>query len=210
MLYTIYQVTHLESGKVYIGKHQTLNLEDGYLGSGQLIRRAVKKHGRKAFDKKILHVYETEADMNAKEAELVTEEFCLRESTYNLCPGGQGGWGYLNSNDGILLRRLSIEKWAKSGRDKRWIDISPESLKHFKDQCSDRAKKTGLGKSRHWVGKTHSADTRKQMSVLKKNKYTGDKNSQYGSMWITDGSISKKISKGELIPEGWVRGRKMS
>lgn len=98
MLYTVYQITHRESGKVYIGKHQTLDPNDGYLGSGKLIRRAVKKHGREAFDKKVLYVCETEAEMNAKEAEMVTEGFCSREDTYNLCPGGNGGWGYVNAN----------------------------------------------------------------------------------------------------------------
>lgn len=27
-------------------------------------------------------------------------------------------------------------------------------------------------------------------------------------MWITDGINSKKIKKEELIPEGWIKGRK--
>lgn len=88
MLYTIYRVTHLESGKYYIGKHQTENPNDGYMGSGQLIRRSVKKHGVKSFKKEVIHFFETEEEMNAKEAELVTEEFCARKDTYNLCPGG--------------------------------------------------------------------------------------------------------------------------
>lgn len=38
--------------------------------------------------------------MRAKEAELVTEEFCLRKDTYNLVIGG-GGFNYIN-NSGIV------------------------------------------------------------------------------------------------------------
>lgn len=38
--------------------------------------------------------------------------------------------------------------------------------------------------------------------------YTEERNSQYGSFWITDGSVNKKwsVSKGD-IPEGFRRGR---
>jgi hypothetical protein len=32
MLYTIYKTTNLVNGKFYLGRHKTLNLEDGYLG----------------------------------------------------------------------------------------------------------------------------------------------------------------------------------
>ncbi len=209
MLYTVYQITHQESGKVYIGKHQTLDPNDGYLGSGKLIKNAVKKHGLSAFTKEVLHVFETEPEMNAKEAELVTEEFCARDDTYNLCPGGQGGWGYLNSEEGVAKRKAAIDKWALHGRARRWTDVSSEDLESFRLASSIRAKRTGLGKSNHWNGRIHSAETKAKMSEAKKAKYIGGQNSQYGSMWTTDGVSSKKISKGESIPEGWVRGRKM-
>ncbi len=35
----------------------------------------------------------------------------------------------------------------------------------------------------------------------------GSGNTQYGMMWITDGSINKKIPKDEDIPSGWQKGR---
>lgn len=34
------------NGKVYVGKHQTKDLDDTYLGSGKYLNRAIKKHGR--------------------------------------------------------------------------------------------------------------------------------------------------------------------
>jgi hypothetical protein len=42
------------------------------------------------------------------------------------------------------------------------------------------------------------------MSILQ----TGKLNSQFGKIWITNGSIDKKIYKTEPIDDGWMRGRK--
>lgn len=65
-LYVLYS-----NGKTYTGKHQTDNLDDGYMGSGKLIRRAIAKYGAENFTKEILHAFENEEEMNAKEKELV-------------------------------------------------------------------------------------------------------------------------------------------
>lgn len=89
---TIYQVTHNPTGKVYIGCHQTDDLNDDYMGSGIHITRAIRKFGKDQFSKQILHVFNTPEEMYSKEAELVNEEFVLRDDTYNVALGGKGGW----------------------------------------------------------------------------------------------------------------------
>lgn len=197
MLYTVYQVTHRESGKVYIGKHQTLNVADGYMGSGKWIKAAIKKHGVEAFSKEVLYVFETEAEMNAKEAELVTEEFCLREDTYNLCNGGNGGFSHINrSRSEIEYKRI-----GKLGGQAGTVKKAPHSRKtmlrlHFE------------GKLKHdsfgMLGKKHPDISKEKMSQSNK----GSGNSQYGSVWINNGFESKK-SKKDNIPIGWILGRKI-
>ena len=91
MKYTIYQITNKLNGKIYIGKHQTKNINDGYFGSGVALKEAVKKYGKEPFEKEILFVFDTEEEMNAKERELITEDFVKRKDTYNLGVGGEGG-----------------------------------------------------------------------------------------------------------------------
>lgn len=52
--YFLYITTNLVNGKYYKGQHSTDDLFDGYLGSGVLFRRALKKYGRKAFKRQIV------------------------------------------------------------------------------------------------------------------------------------------------------------
>jgi hypothetical protein len=62
-----------------------------------------------------------------------------------------------------------------------------------------------------WNGKTHSIDSRNKMSE-KASLRNGDRNSSFGSCWITKNGINKKIKKDLLqlfINNGWVKGRVM-
>lgn len=71
--------------------HSTNNLEDGYLGSGKLLQKAIKKYGKHNFKREILHKLDTFEEMVTKEKEIVTEEYLKSKNTYNLCQGGRGG-----------------------------------------------------------------------------------------------------------------------
>lgn len=94
--YYIYQITNLVNGKVYVGVHKTKNLDDGYMGSGKIIRRAILKHGIENFKKDILEFFDTPERMYSREKEIVTEEFLARSDVYNLRRGGTGGFDYIN------------------------------------------------------------------------------------------------------------------
>ena len=50
----IYKTTNLLSGKYYIGMHSTDDLNDGYLGSGTLLRRSLNKYGKENHSIEIL------------------------------------------------------------------------------------------------------------------------------------------------------------
>lgn len=52
--YLVYQTTNLLNGKIYIGQHQTDNLNDGYIGSGVELNLDIEKFGRDNFKREII------------------------------------------------------------------------------------------------------------------------------------------------------------
>jgi len=215
MFYTVYQIINTLNDKIYIGKHQTKDLNDGYMGSGKHLRRAIDKYGIKNFSKEILFQFDNEADMNAKEAELVTEEFCLREDTYNLCPGGKGGWGYNNTMDGQKLREHSYKNWSSAGTASFIKNFNTnEELRMRHSKHLENIRLVGLEKIKEthpngtFYGKMHTSETRAKIGLANSANQIGNKNSQFGTMWITNGKENKKIKKDlGVIPEGWYKGR---
>lgn len=90
MKFIVYKITNKVNGKIYVGAHATKNLDDGYMGSGKAIKRAIDKYGDSGFTKEILHELSSSEEMFAKEREIVNEEFVARKDTYNLVVGGFG------------------------------------------------------------------------------------------------------------------------
>jgi len=167
MHYIIYKITNKINGKIYIGKHQTKDLNDGYMGSGKRLGLAIEKYGIENFEKKILFQFDNEADMNAKEAELITEEFVKEDTNYNLCPGGKGGWGYINSEGlnlriGMIHSEESRKKMGHKGNTfRKGTKSSDETKKKLSEIMPEKLK-----------GKPKSEEHRKKISQsLKSNKH---------------------------------------
>lgn len=72
--YIVYEITDLTNGMKYIGKHKTTNINDGYMGSGRLLKQNQEIKGIENFEKKILHLCKNDkhmAEMEAMEIEKV-------------------------------------------------------------------------------------------------------------------------------------------
>lgn len=205
MFYIIYKITNIINNKIYIGKHKTHNINDSYMGSGKYLHHAIKKYGIENFNKEILFQFNNESDMNKKEKEIVTEEFCLRNDTYNICPGGNGGFTYINNqiwtNDSRKDHNIKISGLkAQNGFDRNLY----KNIYSINSQYGRKAI-TEKYPNGTFYGRSHTEDTKKKMS---KTKNAGPLNSQFGTMWITNGQENKKIKKDvDLIPEGWYKGR---
>lgn len=219
MFYTIYKTTNILNGKYYIGKHKTGKLDDGYLGSGTLLKRSIAKYGRSAFRKDILFVFDNEQEMNAKEAEIVSELFIQSDDTYNLKVGGEGGWDYNNvvnphSRDrcGIALQDMYRNNPIL---DKQRRDNLSDYMSNL-EGLDDRIRKMNkVIKSKYpegvWKGKRHKEESKKKIGDKSKIHQKGSGNSMYGTKWIysLEEKVSKRIDKESEVPEGWNIGRKI-
>lgn len=87
----IYKTTNKLSGKFYIGRHSTNDLEDGYLGSGTYLNRAIQQHGIENFEREILEFTDTFESLVELETKYVNMDLVLSEQSYNLAVGGKGG-----------------------------------------------------------------------------------------------------------------------
>lgn len=95
MYYIIYETTNLINGKKYRGAHHTKKIEDGYLGSGKALKRAIKKYGKENFKRSILKFCSDMKSMFEDEKEYVNKEWMNDKNTYNMMLGGFGGGSFL-------------------------------------------------------------------------------------------------------------------
>jgi hypothetical protein len=155
------------------------------MGSGKLLKSAIAKYGIENFVKDILHVFDDENSMNSKEREIVTEAFCLRNDTYNLCVGGQGGFSYINRN-GLSVNNFENEIVARSAR----LLANParselfKNNPHLESEWKKNISKSNKGKPGTFNGKTHNAAAKEKIRNAQVGKHVGLLNNNYGKCWI--------------------------
>ena len=217
MFYTLYKITNKINGKIYIGTHKTDNLDDGYFGSGSYLKRSIKKYGIENFTKEIMYLCRSAEEMFNMEALLVDDGFTKRKDTYNIKEGGSGGFGHINKSglnvDISKQRQINpdiIKIASKRGNDrkKELLSSDNEYKKEFSAKVSKGIEKYyDNGGSNGWSGKTHTDETKIKIGKITSQSQKGSGNSQYGTIWITDGTNNRKIKSDDTIPNGWKRGR---
>jgi len=201
----IYKITR-DDGKYYIGMHSTDSLEDGYFGSGKLITRSIKKYGVERHKKEILEFLPSRIQLKERERELVNEEILDDPRCMNLQLGGGGGWAN-NPNSLIPLRDPIIKK--KIGVLAAKTIAARRENQEYRDSYAQKISEAVTG-NQNWLGKSHTKKTKAKMSASAKGKHDGEKNSQFGTCWITNGVKAIKIKKDlldEYLKNGYQRGR---
>ena len=203
--YLIYKTTNKINNMIYVGCHITENLDDGYLGSGKYFKNALEKYGRDNFEREILFECKEEEEMYSKEEEIVDEIFVARLDTYNITLGGKSGGFYyinkygLNKQNGILGAAAYKEKIENDLEFRKEVSIKLSNSLKLYHEINENAFK----------GKRHTEDSKRKIGKANSLHQKGEGNSQYGTMWITNGVDSKRMKKEESIPEGWYKGRKI-
>lgn len=198
------------NGKIYVGKHKSARhpSENDYYGSGKQITAAIKKYGIENFKKEVLHYCSSLQEIADKEGEIVTEDFVKRPDTYNMHKGGPGGWDHYN---GSKEHSVNSRKGGIKGA-KRLNDFIAEQKANNTQWWQDwYAKVVELNRSKNCNGWINMSEEEiQQRKKLQSKNAAGNKNSQYGKIWISNVLTKevKRITINDTIPEGWVRGKK--
>lgn len=180
----------------YIGKHYG-ELNDSYLGSGKILKRAIEKYGKQFFTKEILYISKDEEENCLKEKEYIA----LYNATsnplfYNIHEGGSGGntiKGYTQQEKEDLRKKLSeINKGEKNGMYGKhhtqetkeflsyWAEFERDNSIYQTQEFRDKMSILTSGKKNGMYGKKHSEESKEKMSVNSKGKNLGEKNGMYG------------------------------
>lgn len=206
MFYTIYKITNNLNGKYYIGKHQTKDLDDGYMGSGKAIIQAIKKYNIENFSKEIIAVYTNIDDMNLAEELLIN----LSSDSYNLKKGGIGGFDYINENNlsnTLKSKKQKSEKMKSYWTEDRKTKKSNDMIKFYENNGTDVI---SLGLTKRYANNTFKTQFTKTMEIVNKS----DKKRQDASKTIKEKWKSKDFrdkmknrkprgSDGSKLKEKW-------
>lgn len=187
----IYKTTNKINGKIYIGIHSTSNLNDGYLGSGRLFLKALKKYGKDNFKREILFDLPTRGEAEKKEEIIVCEEFVKNNNNYNVALGGRSGNGLSNkgrkhtpeaiqkiiqAQTGMKLSEETRYKISKAHKGKK---LSPEVIE-----------KQRIGRNKFYQNNTathkgykHSEESKKKISEAHKgNKFSKERRVRHSEL----------------------------
>ena len=205
----IYKITCLKNNRYYIGMHSTDNLDDGYMGGGKRIKNSVKKHGKDAHRKEILEFFESRESLRQREIELVNEKLLNDPMCMNIALGGE-------SFNPILIngeKHLEISILGGIAMKNKILNDNIYAIKHRQNSSRTMKKNHEEGKIKYntFLGKNHSSETILKMKDSAKGKHEGQRNSQFGTIWIHHKEKGDKKIKSEdfhsFLLEGWERGR---
>ncbi len=194
----IYKTINLINGKIYIG--QDTKNDPNYLGSGKIIKEAIKKYGKKNFTKEIIEICNNQDELNSSEIYWIDKlESRNNEIGYNILSGGLGSTGFKQSAE-------SIEKIKENNRSENFKKImsSPEVSKKISEGQKNSDAKKNLHKSPEYREKMSkslkdrifSDEHRKKLSESLKGKKKSEIHSKNLSISLKN---SEKI-KGENNP----------
>lgn len=200
----LYKTTNLLNDEFYIGIHSTNNLNDGYLGSGKRVKRSIDKYGKENFNFEILEFFDSRELLVEKEKELVNDELLQDTKCINLKPGGQGGLSNDEhrkkfTNSGLKNLYLGAEKVKQLHLDNKWKSF-------FSNQVKKGFEKCGFNHST-FKDKKHKEETKIKIGEKNSVHQKGRNNSQFSTIWATNGIENKKIKKEDSIPLNWYLGR---
>ena len=203
MYHFLYRTECKITKKYYIGVHSTNNLDDGYLGSGILLQESLKVYGKENHILEILQFFNSKEEKFEAEKNYITLEMINDPNCLNFSFGGNGG----------IMNQNHYDNFMEAGRNAFKQKLQdPDFKQSFGKKISEsnkrRVERGEALKAPDWTGKKHTEETKIKIGQTNSIKQSGNANSQFGTMWITNGVENKKIKKDSNIPDDWYKGRK--
>jgi hypothetical protein len=124
----VYITTNLLNGKKYLGKHNGKN--SNYLGSGTLLKKAIKKYGKENFSIEIIKECNTDEEAYELEKKLSLQlNVVENDDWYNMSIGGEGfSSGKLHPMFGIPKSEEHKIKLSKANIGKKVLEETKEKI----------------------------------------------------------------------------------
>jgi len=123
--YIIYKIINTLNNKVYIGKHETYDIDDKYFGSGVILKMAIKKYGKENFIKNIIEFCENLDHLNEREIYWINNIDSITPKGYNINIGGKGGDNFTNNPNKEIIRL----KMTQNRKPKIYTDADREKYR---------------------------------------------------------------------------------
>jgi hypothetical protein len=179
----IYKSTNLINGKIYVGQDTKNN--PNYLGSGRILKFALKKYGIENFKKEILEECSTLDELNELEKYWIKKlNSTNKDIGYNVSFGGQTGW-----YKGLKHTEETKKQYSLTRKDKLIGDKNGMYGKQHTEDSKKKMSKPQFGDKNGMYGKKQTEETKKKMS----ESLSGEKNSFFGKQHTEDSK--KKMSE---------------
>lgn len=192
----IYITTCKINGKKYIGQKKFNRGWKDYLGSGKILKQAIKLYGKDNFERIIIDKARDEEELNLKEIFWIKFFDAVNSKDYyNIHQGGCGGntfEGKTEEEKEIFRQKMKILSQGKNNGmyGKHHSEETKKKMSENRDNKNNPSYHTQefrnklsiatSGENNGMYGKHHTEDSKKKMSKNRKGKTIGEKNGMYG------------------------------
>lgn len=178
----IYLTINKINNKRYIGQKRFLPGWETYLGSGKIIKKAIKKYGENNFKRKILYIASSKVELDFAERLFISSRNAVKNKQYyNIHEGGSGGntiAGYTTNELEEFKRKIRDSRPDMNGNNNpnfgnKWdreqrLKMSKKQKERFKNTPHPMLGKTG--KNSPLYGRKHKGKTKDIISEKAKKK----------------------------------------
>lgn len=179
----IYCTTNTINGKKYIGQHKygNPNFDKYYLGSGVVLRSAIKKYGRKNFEKEILCECDSAEELNNMEIYYIKLHNAVdSDNYYNLADGGNGSQGnHWRLNATETVKAIADKKKSEKMRGENNPFYGHKHTPQVIEKLSQSAKQR-TAQNNPFYGHKHTEEYKEKARQRGKKMFSGVDNPFYG------------------------------